>query len=214
MELSEPKMATFSIVLPTYMGEYKTAAKSREKKLVRAINSVLSQGYPHWELLITADGCKKSVSIIKEMNIDDERVRVFLIERDGLWAGKPRNNGIQNAKGDYIIYLDADDEYQSDYLERLAEEIVESDKDWYAVDDLIYTDKDGYVRRVVDINRRGACGTSNIIHKPKLNVFWPVKGGYAHDFTFINSLKAASNNHKKLNSCGYIVQHIPGLYDK
>lgn len=202
----------FSIVMPTYLGEYKTAASNREEKLERAIVSVLDQVHSNWELIVIADGCQKSVDIIKPYIKQDDRIKGFKIERDSLWAGAPRNTGIQKATGDFIIYLDADDEYRSVYLDEVAVEIGEPTHDWYIVDDIIYG-ATGYIRRPVKMFEIGFCGTSNLIHNRNMNVWWPEKGGYAHDYTFINSLRAASSRHKKLKALGYVVQHIPFKYD-
>jgi glycosyltransferase involved in cell wall biosynthesis len=147
--------------------------------------------------------------------LDDERVKLFKIERESLWGGSPRNAGISKATGDYVIYLDIDDEYMSMYLKNLSEEIVlkGSLKDWYYVDDYIYTPS-GYALREADINKQGRCGTSNVLHKPDLGVYWPKKGTYAHDYNFINVLKAMGKRFGKLDTSGYIVQHIPGSYDR
>lgn len=206
----------FSVVMPSYMGQYKTAAKNREEKIIRAVQSVLNQSHKLWELLIIADGCQKSIDIVMENDfLDDERVKLFKIERESLWGGSPRNAGISKATGDYVIYLDIDDEYMSMYLKNLSEEIIlkGSLKDWYYVDDYIYTPS-GYALREADINKQGRCGTSNVLHKPDLGVYWPKKGTYAHDYNFINILKAMGKRFGKLDTSGYIVQHIPGSYDR
>lgn len=206
----------FSIVMPSYMGHYKTAAKNREEKIIRAVQSVMNQSHKLWELLIIADGCQKSIDIVMENDfLDDEKIKLFKIERESLWGGSPRNAGISKATGDYVIYLDIDDEYMSMYLKNLSEEIViRGDlKDWYYVDDYIYT-PNGYALRTADINKQGRCGTSNVLHKPNLGAYWPKKGTYAHDYNFINALKAMGKRFAKLDTSGYIVQHIPGSYDR
>ena len=209
------EMVRFSIVMPVYLGYYKTAAKDREKKFIRAVSSVLAQTHPLWELLIISDGCEKSVQIAHDNNLlEDNRVKMFKIKRGSLWGGSPRNTGIKKATGEYVIYLDADDEYRSNYLRNLSDEMLVKEADWYVVDDLIYDKNEGYVIRKSHLLHRGKCGTSNIIHKPTLNVFWPESGTYAHDFVFINILRATSNNYHRIPPVGYVVQHIPGLYDR
>lgn len=207
---------SFSVVMPSYLGDYKTAAKNREEKIIRAVQSVMNQTHKSWELLIISDGCQKSIDIIMDNDfLYDDRVSLFRIERETLWGGSPRNAGIHRAKNDYVIYLDIDDEFMSMYLKNLSEEIIALDKyhDWYYVDDYIYTPR-GYALREADIKKQGKCGTSNVIHKPNVGAYWPKKGTYAHDYNFINMLKAASKNYAKLETSGYIVQHIPSLYDR
>jgi len=204
---------TFSIVMPVYLGAYKGAAKDRERKFVRSILSVLNQTYPSWELIIISDGCQKSIDIIMENEfLEDPRIKAYKINRGDLWDGLPRNAGILKSTKDYILYLDADDEYRSNYLRNLADEMFQNEADWYYVDDFIYA-KGGYEVRKAEINKLGHCGTSNVIHSRSLNVSWPKKGNYAHDFFFINTLKAASKNYKRLDTVGYVVQHIPNRYD-
>ena len=44
-----------SVIMPSYLGAYKNAAKDRDRKIVRAINSVVRQTYKDWELIIIAD---------------------------------------------------------------------------------------------------------------------------------------------------------------
>ena len=52
----------FSVIMPSFLGEYSRAAQNREDKIVRAIDSCLDQEY--YELIIIADGCQKTVDIV------------------------------------------------------------------------------------------------------------------------------------------------------
>lgn len=201
--------------MPTYLGKYNTAGKEREMKLSRAVQSVINQSYQNWELIIIADGCQKSVDIIQENRfLNDERISMYLIDKCKIWSGTPRNIGIKNAKGKYIIYLDADDIYDQEYLIDLSKEVA--DRDWYIVDDIVYRKtKAGWetIIRPVNVNVHGQCGTSNIIHKTSLNCYWNVNDNYSHDYRFLNILKAVSEDYQKINIAGYVVCHIPNIYD-
>ena len=136
---------------------------------------------------------------------------MYKIPKCDIWSGSVRNAGIMVANGEYIIYLDADDKYTETYLEELSN-IMSDDKDWYFVDDIIFKNRQ-FIRRKCYVNKKGYCGTSNIIHKRSLNAYWNPKDNYAHDWNFINILKSYSKNYSVLNVYGYVVMHIPQKYD-
>lgn len=201
-----------TVVMPTYLGEYKGAAKNRELKILRAIQSVRDQSLKEWELIIIADGCQKSVDLLKEKEVlNDERISLYYIKRSKLWSGNPRNVGIQKASSDYIIYLDIDDSYKTTYLEEVISEIKDG-KPWYYVDDIVLG-KSGYERRKANYLVLSKCGTANVIHRKDMEVYWPEKGNYAHDFYFIKALLEKYPRPRRLNTYGYVVQHIPNKYD-
>ncbi|MDH5380353.1 MAG: glycosyltransferase [Cyclobacteriaceae bacterium] len=83
-----------------------TPVFNAEKYIALAIHSVLKQTYSNWELLIINDGSTdKSKDII--ISFKDERIHYFEQENKGVSAA--RNIGLQNIKGDYFCFLDADD---------------------------------------------------------------------------------------------------------
>jgi teichuronic acid biosynthesis glycosyltransferase TuaG len=86
-----------SIIMPVYNAELFVS---------EAINSVLVQTYPNWELLIINDGSTDgSLPIIKAFR--DNRIQLFDQINQGVSAA--RNVGLRNMKGDYFCFLDADD---------------------------------------------------------------------------------------------------------
>ncbi len=88
---------TVSIILPVYNGAH---------CVLRAVQSVLNQQYPHWELLVVDDGSTDGT--LKALtDISDARVRVVSQPNQGVAAA--RNNAFHLAKGDYIAFIDADD---------------------------------------------------------------------------------------------------------
>lgn len=201
----------FSIVMPSYLGFYPSAALNREEKIVRAVSSILGQTFPNWELIVVADGCTKTVDIISG-NFDDPRIKGYYIDKQTLWSGVPRNVGIAKSDGDYIMYLDIDDTYNLNYLEGLAPLV--GDLDWYWVDEYSFNMETGQfdVHRC-DITRFAKCGTSNVIHR-KIAALWPEKKAkYDHDWQFIQSLKRASKRYGYLPVVGYEVRHVPNLLD-
>jgi len=98
-----------SIITPCY---------NSSKYIVEMIESVLAQIYQNWELLITDDcSTDNSRMIVMEYAAKDPRIKLFqLVENSG--AGVARNNSIKNANGRYIAFLDSDDLWAPEKLER------------------------------------------------------------------------------------------------
>ncbi|WP_175403734.1 glycosyltransferase family 2 protein [Caminibacter mediatlanticus] len=98
----------FSVIIPLY---------NKEEYIKRAINSVLNQTFQQFEIIIVNDGSTdRSVEKVKE--IKDSRVRLINQENQGVSAA--RNRGIKEAKYDFIAFLDADDEWEKDYLKTIV----------------------------------------------------------------------------------------------
>ncbi len=106
-----------SVIIPCY---------NAEKTLSRTLDSVLEQDYKKIEIIIVNDGSKdNSLSVAQEYANKDSRIRI--INQDNAGVSVARNNGLENANGEYIIFLDADDNYTtphaySNMLKRLKEE--------------------------------------------------------------------------------------------
>lgn len=85
--------------------------------LKEAINSVIQQSYPYWELIIIEDNSDdNSLEIIKEFSHSDTRIK-YLENDINLGAGLSRNRGIEHAKGEFITFLDSDDLWSNKKLE-------------------------------------------------------------------------------------------------
>ena len=96
-----------SIITPMYNGE---------KYVSQTIETVLSQSFPHWEMLIVDDGSRDaSPKIVSAYAQRDNRVR--LIQQPNGGSASARNNALRQAKGRYICFLDADDLWDSNFLE-------------------------------------------------------------------------------------------------
>lgn len=96
-----------SIIIPTY---------NRVRGLDRALKSVLVQTYQHWEALVV-DNCSSDNTddLIKSFN--DPRIKLFKVHNEGIIAVS-RNLGINQARGEYIAFLDSDDWWSSKKLEK------------------------------------------------------------------------------------------------
>lgn len=213
-------MPKFSVIMPSFLGDYKHAASNRDTKLVRAVQSVLNNLFKDFEIVIIADGCNETIEIIQKNFHGNDKIRLFKIsgkrnfraKRNAGASGVPRNAGLQQAKGEYAIYLDIDDMYAVDYLGTLSK--LMSKYDWYWFDDLSW-DKgmEQFNRHVCDIHVQGRCGTSNICHKVSMHSWWSDRATYLHDWMFISKLKAISENYKRLSLAGYGVCHVPNMLD-
>ena len=105
-----------SIVLPTYR---------RPTYLERAIASVLVQSYPDWDLIIVDDNDDRSddrrrTEASARVHMRDERVRLIGHDRNR-GGSAARNTGARHAAGEYIAFLDDDDEWLPTKLERQLE---------------------------------------------------------------------------------------------
>jgi len=100
--------ALVSIIVPVY---------NAQKYIGKTIESVLKQTYTEWELLLVDDcSTDKSINVI-EGYLKDERIRL-LRQTENNRAALTRNFGINEAKGRYIAFVDADDIWQEDKLSR------------------------------------------------------------------------------------------------
>jgi glycosyltransferase involved in cell wall biosynthesis len=99
----------FSVIIPLY---------NKENYIKRALFSALNQTIRDFEIIIINDACTdNSLERVKE--IQDKRIRILQRETPGPGGYAARNFGIEHAKGTYISFLDADDEWMPLYLEQI-----------------------------------------------------------------------------------------------
>ena len=98
-----------SVVMPNYNGE---------RFVSEAIFSVLSQTYSNIELIVVDDcSTDNSPEIVKDIARSDIRVH-YIANKTNSGVAKTRNKGIQSARGQYIAFLDNDDLWEKDKVER------------------------------------------------------------------------------------------------
>lgn len=202
----------FSIICPSFLGHYNNAASNREEKIIRMIKSVLGQTFQDFELIIVADGCAKTVEIVKPYLYEYlPKIRILEIHKQKIWSGSVRNAGISKALGKIITYIDVDDYWGENHLQIINDNF--GDADWVWADHLTHQrgSKD-IVPYKTDINFHGKCGTSSVSHRRSLEAYW-VSNNYSHDMIFINTLKATSSNYKQIPQTEYIVCHAPNQFD-
>lgn len=110
-----------SVVVPAY---------NREKTLERCVQSALGQTFRDFEVIIVDDGSSDNTTDVA-LSSGDARVRLIR-HRENRGAGAARNTGAQAAKGEYIAWLDSDDEWLPMKLERQLD-VLKRDTDHSSV---------------------------------------------------------------------------------
>ncbi|MBT3612577.1 MAG: glycosyltransferase family 2 protein [Flavobacteriales bacterium] len=107
-----------SIITPYY---------NSSKFIEECVNSVLLQSYSNWELLIV-DDCSNDNSKELLLNLEkkDERIKITFLDNN-IGAANARNIAIQNATGKYIAFLDSDDLWESQKLDKQISFMVQND---------------------------------------------------------------------------------------
>ncbi len=119
-----------SIIIPVY---------NLENYIENCLNSVVNQTYRDLEILCIDDGSTdKSAEIIKRFAVSDSRVKYFYQQNSGVSAA--RNRGLDEATGDYIMFVDGDDYLHYQAVELFVNEIEKSDCDMVCAHE-IYTPK-------------------------------------------------------------------------
>jgi glycosyltransferase involved in cell wall biosynthesis len=112
-----------SVILPTY---------NQEELLPRAIESVLAQTYSFWEMIVWDDGSTDSTPAIVR-SYEDDRIMYFFAENRG--ASYARNKAIEASSGEYLAFMDSDDEWMDDKLTTQVEIL-----NTFAKIDFLFTD--------------------------------------------------------------------------
>ena len=108
LDISSPIMCPVSVIIPV---------RNRETLIQSAIGSVLTQTYPVFEVIVVDDGSTDNTpSMVASLARDDERIHL-LRHASSRGAQAARNTGIRAAKGQWIAFLDSDDQWFSDSLE-------------------------------------------------------------------------------------------------
>jgi glycosyltransferase involved in cell wall biosynthesis len=109
-------MPYFTIIIPSF---------NRVHVIDRAIQSILNQTYPDWELIIVDDGSTDNTKEILTSILADKRIKYIYQDNAGVCAA--RNKGVSLATGKYLVFLDSDDNVLITWLE-----------DFYRVKDFKY----------------------------------------------------------------------------
>lgn len=113
-------MPKISIIIPTY---------NSSEFIEKTIKSVISQTFKDWELLIVDDcSTDNTEEIINNITKNDTRIKLLKTSKNSGGPATPKNIGLDNSHGEYIAFLDHDDEWLPEKLEKQIE-IFKNSKD-------------------------------------------------------------------------------------
>ncbi|UCE59589.1 MAG: glycosyltransferase family 2 protein [Phycisphaerales bacterium] len=128
------RQAVVSVIIPTY---------NREALLPRALDSVVGQTFPDWQIVLVDDGSTDNTQAVADRYGKRLKDRFIYIRQEHAGCAAARNHGIEVARGHFIAFLDSDDEYLPNKLERQLA-LFDQRKDLGLVySDYSYVDLDG-----------------------------------------------------------------------
>lgn len=102
-------MVKYSIIVPVY---------NVDKYLAKCLDALLGNDRTDFEVLLINDGSKdNSIAICQKYAKQDERI--VLIDQPNMGLSGARNTGIENARGEYLLFVDSDDWVSEDYLDMI-----------------------------------------------------------------------------------------------
>lgn len=199
-----------SVVVPVY---------NVERYIKQCVDSILSQSYNNFELLLIDDGSNDNSGRICDNYVEAEsRVRVIHQSNSGVSCA--RNRGIIEARGEWIVFVDSDDFVDSDYLENFK---IQSDEADIILQGLEYYDNhtEHYFNPfnfpdcfINDNNLKHIVIETNLLHcgypfakafKRSLleNIRFRIDISFHEDHIFVLEALNAANNIKLVNSIAY-----------
>jgi len=144
-----------SVIVPVY---------NVEKYLSRCLDSIINQTYKNLDIILIDDGSTdKSALICQEYKNIDKRIKVIHQENRGLSGA--RNTGIDNAEGDYYVFIDSDDEILPEMIETLYAISKETNAD-------ISICHMHYVKENEEIKRNNKCQPIILVDENKFNLIY------------------------------------------
>ena len=122
-------MTKFSVVIPVYSAYEPGIADPeqrhyRAKQVQRAIKSIVNQQFTDWELILVNDGCTDNTpEILRKFADSDSRIKV--VDQVNSNRAIARNTGMDHATGEWICWLDSDDEYSTHYLREIHQATID-----------------------------------------------------------------------------------------
>jgi glycosyltransferase involved in cell wall biosynthesis len=133
-------MPEVSVIIPTY---------NRERYVVKAIDSVLRQTFKDYEIIVVDDGSTDNTKEVLKRYGD----RINYIYQDNAGVSAARNTGINHARGEWLAFLDSDDEWKAEYLHKQMESARHHPGISMQTADCLFIGLKGETRRYFEINR-------------------------------------------------------------
>lgn len=215
-----------------YLGDYPGAAKNREYKFKRSVESFLENDFKNKELIIIGDGCRKSYDIYHDYFSNYQNIKFILAPKQP--AGYPgflRQIGIYFSTGETISYLDSDDYIAPDFISNLKDNFYQNPEAEMLYYDSLTVDllrefvslKEVTDNNIIDelksfrwtalptsLNSRGI-GTTNIAHKRMDHLKWENWDGItglSEDWKYIKQWLDLGLNIKKVSINKYYLCHF------
>ncbi len=177
---------TVSVIIPLY---------NRRKYIISAVDSVLMQTYKNFEIIIVDDGSTDNVEKTL-FPILKSHENIQYIRQSNCGPASALDKGIKIASGEYITFLDSDDEYKKDHIKKRINYFKNNPKTdlTYSTAEIIGKEEDMFVpdarnkKKLIHLNDCIIGGTffGKIEVFQKLNGF---KNIYAYDYDFFNRAK-------------------------
>jgi glycosyltransferase involved in cell wall biosynthesis len=116
-ESANPKV---TVVIATY---------NRAKTLRYAVESVVWQTFKNFEVWVIGDACTDNTEEVMNSFSDDLRIHWFNLPKNSGYQSRPNNEGIRRARGEYIAYLNHDDIWLPNHLEKLVQHMDKTNAD-------------------------------------------------------------------------------------
>ena len=126
-----------SVIVATY---------KHDDMLLRALNSLASQTYRNFEIIVVDDNANEEFNsrvndVITKFRQENENIKLnYIVNKTNLGSAKTRNVGIDASNGEYITFLDDDDLYLPENLEKQVENMIKTGADYGLTDIILYYD--------------------------------------------------------------------------
>lgn len=114
------RLYKISIIIPAY---------NVEKYLPECLDSILKQSITDYEILIIDDGSTDCTKEIAKRYQQEHKESIWIYEQNNMGPSGARNRGLEEAAGEYILYIDSDDFIETDMLEQLIKKTEKYDLD-------------------------------------------------------------------------------------